>query len=272
MNLLFSLLIVVLGSGCAYIPVDVPTAAVPGRGAAGEIAGPDPGAGIPVRTLNFIVEAYGNTTQRKAEIVEKIYAEVMNRTALYSFKPKDNYRVVIYQSRVEYQDKTGQPEWSGGMKTGRGVYTFDQPGVDVVLAHEITHLIFGEFLGKPGEELRWLNEGLAMVIEARFLENMSYAERSERWNTILQQDDIVLTMDEIVAFRPYSEETRDVNKWYNTVASLTGFLVDTGGAFNFSLFLRGIRDGASVNDALRNAYPGKYSTLGELYTLWRAAL
>lgn len=235
------------------------------------IAGPDPGAGLPLTTLHFVVEGYGAVVQEKAQVLEKIFNEIVNQTALYSFKPEENYRVVIYRTPQEFRSKTGQPGWSGGMKTGRGVFTFEQDNVDAVLAHEITHIIFGEFLEKEEVNYRWLNEGLAMYIDAHFDAGRRYDDIEEEWLGRLRAEPL-MSLDDILAFKPYSEKDRAVRLWYSTVAHFTAFLIKNGGAFNFSLFLKALKEGAAVDQALMQAYPGKYRTLEELYAVWRGTL
>jgi len=231
------------------------------------IRGPDPGAGLPLRTLYFEVEGYGDTTQNKATVAEKIYSTVMDQTALYSFKPKENYRLVIYKDKREYEEKTKQPEWSGGMSYKNGVYTYEQGGIDAVLAHEITHLIFGEFMGEEAQNHRWLNEGLAMYIDAHFHSVETYDQQSGGWLERIKPSDIY-TLKEILEFKVYSERSRNVNRWYNTVASLTAYLIEDGGSFPFSLFLTELKAGVSPDKALEKTYPGKFRSLEELHSLW----
>jgi hypothetical protein len=236
------------------------------------IQGPDPGSGLPLTTLHFTVEGYGATVQDKAQVVEKIFGEIVNQTALYSFKPQENYRVVIYQSKEEFQRKTGQPDWSGGMKTGRGVFTYEQDDVDSVLAHEITHIIFGEFMEAEESKHRWLNEGLAMYIDAHFEHNRRYDDIEGEWVARMRAEPPLMRLDDILSFKPYSEQDRAVRLWYSTSADFTAFLIKNGGAFNFSLFLKALKEGAPIDQALMQAYPGKYRTLAELYAVWRGTL
>lgn len=235
------------------------------------LPGPDPGSGLPLSTLHFTIEGYGAIVQEKAQTLETIFSEIMNQTALYSFKPKENYRVVIYLTKEEFQRKTGQPDWSGGMKTGRGVFTYEQDGVDSVLAHEMTHIIFGEFMEAEGNNHRWLNEGLAMYIDAHFESRRRFDDVASEWRERLRAEPL-MTLDAILAFKPYSEKDRSVRLWYATAADFTSFLIRNGGAFNFSLFLKELKNGTPIDQALSSAYPGKYRSLQELYAVWRGTL
>lgn len=270
----FFLFIAFVLSGCAnFVPLDeVPSSkATPQPLGYRDIAGVDAGSGLPFTSLHFVVEGYGAMPIDKSQTLEKIFTTVMDKTALYSFKPKENYRAVIYRTQEEYRAKTGQPEWSGGMKLGRGVFTFEQYDVDSVLAHEITHIIFGEFMEGQEQKYRWLNEGLAMYIEAHFEPGKQVNDIQAAWVSRMREVPI-LTLDEILRFKPYSEKARDVELWYATVADFTAFLIQNGGAFNFSLFLKQLREGGSVDQALTQAYPGKYRSMEELYAVWRGTL
>jgi len=232
------------------------------------IPGPDPGFGGPYPSLHFVIEGYSEFPQQVAEISEKIYSEVMNKTALYSFKPQENYRIVVYKNKEEFATKTGQPDWSGGLNTGREVFSYEQAGLNMVLAHEITHLIFSEFLGDRTKEFRWLNEGLAMNIEILFHPTLTPDEQKREWEEVLAKSP-KFSMEEIIAFNPYKENPERVNVWYKTAASLTGYFLDKGGAFNFSLFLKAVRSGMRVDDAFKSVYSGKFGSAEELFTLWK---
>ncbi len=235
------------------------------------LPGPDPGGGLPFTSLHFVVEGYGTVPQDKAQTVEKIFSEITDETGLYSFKPEENYRVVIYQTQEEFLRKTGQPQWSGGMKTGRGVFTYEQDNVDATLAHEITHIIFGDLLGQEEHKHRWLNEGLAVYIEAHFDRWKRFDDVQAEWHERIHSAPL-LTMDAILDFKPYSEKDREVGIWYATVADLTAFLIQNGGNLNFSLFLKALAAGFTPDQALVQAYPGKYASLNELYAVWKGTL
>ncbi len=261
---------------CAnFVPLDMsemPQNPVTQKPTYKSIPGPDAGSGLPLTTLHFTIEGYGSIVQEKAQVVEKIFSEVTNQTALYSFKPEENYRIVIYRSQQEFRDKTDQPEWSGGMKFGRGVFTFEQGDVDSVLAHEITHIIFGEFMGEEGNKHRWLNEGLAMYIDAHFEPRRRFDDVQSDWRGRLRAEPPLMPLDDILSFKPYSEKDRAVRLWYSTVADFTTYLIKNGGAFNFSLFLKELKNGLPADQALMAAYPGKFRSLDELYAVWKGTL
>ena len=78
----------------------------------------------------------------------------------------------IYADRDEYLQKTGAPEWSGGLFTGSSVETFVTDGgfegTVGTLFHEAAH----QFVGLATSAGGWLNEGIASFFEGtRILSN-----------------------------------------------------------------------------------------------------
>jgi len=112
-------------------------------------------------SLHFKVRAYGpQYVQDVAALAEEDYARIMNDTGLYSFQPHGTYEIIVYGSQDEYRKKTGQPEWSAGVTVGNAIYLFTSPTFNGVLSHEMTHLIWYEFMsGRLIENQRWVNEG-----------------------------------------------------------------------------------------------------------------
>lgn len=204
-------------------------------------------------------------------MAEKIYSRIMDATALYSFKPRENYRLVIYKDKDEFTRKTGQPEWSGGLNTGREIFSYEQPGLAMVLAHETTHLIFSEYLEGQVKSLRWLNEGLAQNIEILFHPIATPDSMRDEWRSEIRKTKL-MSLEEIMAMNPYRASESRVALWYKTSASLTGYLLERGGTFNFSLFLKSLKMGRGLNEALTSAYPGKFKSWEGLYSAWASEM
>jgi hypothetical protein len=67
---------------------------------------------------------------------------------------------------------------------------------------------------------------------------------------------------------PQNESQRNVDRWYAQVGSVAGFMIRQGGAFNFSLFLSRLRDGAEVDKALELTYSGIWKKLSDVERGW----
>ena len=60
-----------------------------------------------------------------------------------------------------------------------------------------------------------------------------------------------------------------VGNFYMQSVSVIDFLVASFGPASFTEFCRGLRDGKSIEDALRSAYPGRIAGLDELENAWK---
>lgn len=220
----------------------------------------DPGAQR-LDSLHFSVWAYSSEkAQAASQTAEDLYRKVMEDTGLYSFMPRELYPLVLYGSREEYLRKTRLPEWSGGASVGRALYMHEGPGLRPVLAHEMTHLVFGEFMGRHEAALRWVNEGLAVYEEQ---------EASGEWRGRPQTRPIPFR--EMVNLAPLGEKDILVNDWYRQVGSVVRFMVERGGRVGFGEFLKTLKDGRALDDAVRQGFPGVWTDMAALETAWTAS-
>ena len=160
------LLALLLLAGCTTLPPEaLPLAHNPSEQYTREIQ--DPAPSHAAAGPRFVARAYDPARAKAFEaLAEDDYERVMADTGLFSFKPAGLYPVVLYRDGGEYLSKSGAPPWSGGVAVGNAIYTFDGPRMARTLAHEITHLVFHEYMGpRPG--LTWFNEGLAVYEELR---------------------------------------------------------------------------------------------------------
>ncbi|MFH1724352.1 MAG: hypothetical protein ABII00_07000 [Elusimicrobiota bacterium] len=221
----------------------------------------DPGAKR-LSGLHFEVHAYGSDRAQKiSDAAEKFYGRTMNDTGLYSFLPRGLYPVVVYATRDEFLMKTGLPEWSGGVAVGNTIYTYDGPYLSGVLAHEMTHLIFHEYMGRSDPAHRWVNEGLAVYEEQEAMRERGFASAARPGSPVSFQEMILLA--------PMGEGERSVNAWYQQVGSVVRFMIERGGRLGFSQFIKGLHEGRTADQAVRTAFPGVWNSFEALETSWR---
>lgn len=248
-----------LNAGCVPLP---PGAEAPPPSSLSNDAGYprlDPGSQR-VTSLHFEVEAYGSQcAQGLSDAAEELYKHIMDDSALYSFLPREPYKVVLYGDRAEYLRKTGMPEWSGGVNVGRAVYLYDGPQMRPTLAHEMTHTIFNEFMGRTDPALRWINEGLAVYEEMQ-------ARNEPRGRPVSR----VIPFREMVNLAPIGEKDTVVNDWYGQVSDVTRFMIERGGHVGFGEFLKALHDGRSNDEAVRIGFPGIWTDMPALETAWNA--
>lgn len=209
-------------------------------------------------SAHFLVKAYSSETASEISIkCETDYNRIMNDAGLYSFAPARPYNIVVYKDQEEFIAKTGQPKWSGGVAYGNAILIYESEGADGVLSHEMTHLIFNEFLGLANTAaLKWLNEGLAVYEETRGSWR-SKAAYTQRMSSLVAPNPIPFS--QMINLAPQGEQDAVVEKWYAQCGSVVGFLIKDGGTLGFSGFLSRIKDGANVDDAAA----ASFSTLGK---------
>lgn len=291
--LMTAFLIIMSGCGLEFVPVQSHESFRPDA---------DPEM-LSYRSLHFVVYGYDSGKNMKtAEIAEDVYKKVMFDTNLMSFKPRENYRITIYRTPEEYRHKTGLPAWSGGgamtkplgqvLPEERGdrartsIVTFESVLSAPLIAHEVTHLIFGEFMAFETSadfgRVLWLNEGLATFEEMEFYGEGSRGDFVQVARSIVKHE--VFPISELITFRPMQtipqnmgryhfmnqpHDYTNIDLWYWHVQYLTQFLIQREGQYSFYIFLNGLKNGKIFVDALQEAYPGKWRTLGELENEWR---
>jgi hypothetical protein len=236
---------------------------------AGPFESLDPGASE-LDSLHFSIRTYGaEQARRVAETAEESYNRVMVDTNLYSFRPRGLYRIVVYASADEFRKKTEQPSWSGGVTVGNAIYTFHGPHLPGVIAHEMTHLVFHEYLGRSDQALRWVNEGMAVYQESLALAGPQGARNpfgalAERMRG--QQ----ISMEDMTRFVPLTEAEYEVSAWYAQAYSMVRFMLERGGRIGFSQFLAGVKEGRTVDEAMAAAFPWRGQAV--FYAEWQRSL
>ncbi|HBA61939.1 MAG TPA: hypothetical protein DCZ92_14225 [Elusimicrobia bacterium] len=258
---------VCLGAGgCVPLPEGTVLDLPQGQALESPYKGLDPGYKTQ-ETTHFSVKAYSSSDASDyARLCEENYSRIMQDLGTYSFVPSRPYNVVFYRDAAEYHAKTGLPEWSGGAAYGNVLLLYENPGLRATMAHEMTHLVFNEFMGlRQASQLRWLNEGVAVYEETRS-NSQSEASYARRLNETVAPNPIPFS--QMVNLAPQGESLKNVDRWYAQVGSVAGFMIRNGGSFNFSLFLSKLRDGASPDQAVADTYSGSWKKLEDIEKNW----
>ena len=200
-------------------------------------------------------------------------------------------KIYIYPDHQSFIKATNQPNWSHGMADYRTKqilsFAWSQNFLESLLPHEMAHLIFRDFVGFKGEVPIWLDEGIAQWEEE--------TKRSEMKNMVKQlyDEDTLLSLKDMMKLRLM--EIRDQSKtyilstltkkgekaslilgtdnlitiYYIQSVSLVGFLIEKYGSTSFADFCRELRDGKSLDEALRSAYPTHLQNVNDLERKWR---
>jgi hypothetical protein len=180
--------------------------------------------------------------------------------------------VWIYPTIVALRDTLHfESEWTGGVALpwSNAVLTAIEASNDLdwardVLPHELTHVIVGErtFNCVGGSLPTWLNEGLAV-----------YAEPDQSKLKALDTLKTVLENRKIVSLRSQSSQFAADRNLALAAYSYGGFvvkyMVETNGPAKMSDMLDRVRNGATIDEALKAAYG--YDTDG-LDAAWRKSV
>ena len=203
-------------------------------------------------------------------------------------------KIYIYPDKDSFLKASGEQNWSEGMadykKKEIVSYAWKQGFLESLLPHELAHLIFRDFVGFKGEVPLWLDEGVAQWAEEAKRKYVKEISRQlYREDTLLSLSDMmslnIRNISDKDGVHIRSARTKDnkegvlflsgnnlVNVFYVQAVSLVGFLVEKYGGSSFIDFCRQLRDGKSLEDALRSAYTGSVGSLQELEDKWRRHL
>ncbi|MCM8787276.1 MAG: hypothetical protein NC935_04395 [Candidatus Omnitrophica bacterium] len=200
-------------------------------------------------------------------------------------------KIYIYPTKNDFLKATSQPQWSEGMANYSDKtiisYAWSKGFIESLLPHEMAHLIFRDFVGFKGEIPLWLDEGVAQWAEV--------AKRQHIKELIKKffNDDALLSLNDLTKLdirnlkdqnRVYIRPTRTkeggsgvlfisleqlISTYYLQSASLVGFLIERYGSSDFAAFCRQLRDGKSLDEAIRAVYGIHFENIEELETIWR---
>lgn len=226
--------------------------------------GSDTNAWRTVKMEHFVVLHLGNEAfaERMGKQAEILFQRIM-RDLGYQQRDKfwlwgNRCTIRIYRNAETFRKSVQAPEWAAGYAdpVNREIVTFEGSDafVERVLPHELTHLVFREFVGFKGEIPLWLNEGVAVWETARI------AGRE------LPEGDAksALPLASLMAPDMRSASAGVASNVYAQAAAVVSFMFSKGGAEKFTTFCRQLRDGKSVDDALRFTYGSAMGNMGEL--------
>jgi hypothetical protein len=176
-------------------------------------------------------------------------------------------KIYIHQSKATFMKDTGAHAWVGGRANyvDRVIrsYAGSEQFLDTVLPHELTHLIFREFVGFSSDVPLWLDEGVAQWEEVTGRERrLKLARRLHQLGRLLPIDQLTRT-----DIRRVPSAIKAV-EFYSQAVSLVGFMIEKFGPRRFRTFCGHLRDGKSMNDALKFAYPSAMRNTHQLESAW----
>ncbi len=209
---------------------------------------------------------------RKAEFYYNRIAEDLGYARYSNFWQWDKrVKIYIHPTQEAFQKATGQQAWSHGMASylDKSIHSIQATDnfLNSVLPHEITHLIFRDFVGLRNYIPLWMDEGVAQ-----------WEEDDKRAEALAVMPELVargdgLTLETLMRVDIRREtDPRRVAIFYAQAISLIDFLITTYGPALFTDLCRELRDGKKMEAALRAAYPGSLTSIEETEDRWRQYL
>lgn len=207
-------------------------------------------------------EDYVNDVLKYAERYYEDITEELGFTR-FNFWTWDNAcKIYLYPSSKEYFEGTGQPGWSGAaayLKT-RTIKSFvrKENFLKKVLPHEMTHLIFREFIGYNTDLPLWLDEGMASLMEKDERKQYMFLARA------LARSRIFIPLPKLTQIRQEGLVMPGV--FYAESASVIEFLLQEYGKEKFVDYCRKLRDNKNWEASIREVY--KFKDLSEMNDKW----
>jgi len=212
-------------------------------------------------------ENFSRETLRRAETY---YTRIANDLGYnrFSFWSWDNrVKIYIYADEDGYRKGTGQPEWSKGVANYNtksiSTFNFNREFQETLLPHEIAHLIFRDFVGFKGQVPLWLDEGVAQWQEPQARE----MARRAGYTVIVKAG--AYPFDYFTAVYDLSGKSeQEVQFFYMQAVSVIDYLVKSYGNGLFTELCRQLREGKSLDEALKTTYGNSVSSLLDLEQKW----
>ncbi|MBU1044992.1 MAG: hypothetical protein KJ915_11415 [Candidatus Omnitrophica bacterium] len=232
---------------------------------------------------------------RKAEEYYNSIADNLGYVRYSNFWKWDKrVKIYIYPDHASYLLATNQQSWSHGVadyfKKEIISYAWGKDFLKSLLPHELAHLIFRDFVGFKSDIPLWLDEGVAQWEETELkAQRLSLVRQQASQNiilpirTMIDLDIRTIETDQQIKLEGMALDNGQipilemdgralVNIYYLQAFSLVGFLMERYGAESFVVFSRQLRDGKTISDALKFAYPQQLRSIEQLEKQWKQYL
>lgn len=214
-----------------------------------------------------------NLVLRKAE---EYYNKIANQIGYSRYSNfwtwDDRVKIIIFPDQAAFMQNTGQPAWSQGYSSrdsklfhSRIIVTYrqEQGFIDGVLPHEIGHLILHDFVGFDTPVPLWFDEGVAQLQEQgkRKLVDQSLKPIVKKGQHIPFS---LLTRWDVRG----EGDQKKVMIFYLQSLSVVDFMIRQYGSSSFGYLCRGLKDGKTMEEALRSVYSSSISTAENLEKRW----
>lgn len=165
-------------------------------------------------------------------------------------------QIFVAKDKESYLKEFGCFSWSSACVDYQGkiIYTYaDQSRFIPIFIHELTHIIFREYIGSVGSTL-WLDEGIAVYMEDRYggrgyKEKLKFLSRAINKNNHIGLSELFSINSGIL-----NNKTDDyLNLFYIEAFSVVNFIIEKYGRHSFSNLLFYLKKSYSLEEALKRA-------------------
>lgn len=220
-----------------------------------------------LRSRHFVIYHQGESPRQLNRLVDEAERYYRNITDEFGFQRFTFWRwdnrceIFLYPSLQAYRRTRGSTAWSRAhvniFEKKIETYVGQDDFFNIILPHELAHIIFREFIGFDKAIPLWLDEGVAMFAEEENPYRLDYAK-------------YLVSLGKQVPLRalsdPKAHELLEPHIFYSQSASIVNFLAKRYGRARFVSFFRNLRDNQDWQEALRRTYG--YNCLQELEDSW----
>lgn len=224
------------------------------------------------KSEHFNIYYRGVSVQYVDEVIKKSEACYRDITQELGFTRYSDFwtwdkraKIYIFSNKDEYVKITNQPVWSAA---GTNIFTREIYGYmgmdnffDIILPHELGHIIFREFVGNKKRLPVWLDEGISSYLEKDYRQDRLVVAK------VLIKTASFMQIPELGRMKRGGIFMPDI--FYAEAASIIEFLLRTYGKDKFVEFCRKLRDLRSDQKwevALKQVY--KFDSVEDLNKAW----
>jgi hypothetical protein len=217
-----------------------------------------------LRSSHFIVNyqdgvdrAYARKIKKKSEYFYKKVTQEFHLVRDELWLWDNRAKVFIANDKEEYLKNFYCPDWSAACVdyVTKTIYTYpSQKDFIAILVHELTHIIFREYLGR-GKLPLWLDEGIALYTEVKFA-GAGYHDLLYQIRERVKNDNFI-PFEEIINLKTFDLKNRtaaEVRLFYLQSFSMINFIVERYRKHRFSQFLWNLKNESNLEKALSKTY------------------
>ncbi|MCX7825356.1 MAG: hypothetical protein N2689_07345 [Verrucomicrobiae bacterium] len=233
----------------------------------GKVAlGYDPKAWKHAETDHFVVH-YRRMTDAKKVVrqAEFYYQQIKSDLQVTQDRFDRKNHIFVFEKAPEWQQFLSDARinaWAAGVASRSELFFLSRQHDDFAagtLAHEITHCIFYRFVGKPIP--LWLNEGFAEFESGNAYAKFKGIGGGKRGSG--KQGAANFPLRKLLEARVYPEDKEQIQEFYRTSERLVRFLLTKLDRKQFVPLAMKLADGASLETAVMEIYPGKFKSFDE---------